>query len=186
MQPPRPTLLASSLILVACATTAAGDRPATATATATAPTHADAPSPGSHPGSHPGPASPSTSGPSATEGGFALRGAAPPSNEISVTGNSDLPAGMASSAQPFALVIEAAVRPLRPALAECLRFVGPPGRRSVRVMVGRDGELHPRPPQPYPSSEHGERCVTGVLRAGTVDPPPPMDLPWDIAVEVTP
>lgn len=114
--------------------------------------------------------------------GFDVAGSAPDGG-FNVTASSDLPTPVPSTAQPYARMVESAVAPLRPALAECLRPLGT-GRRLFRVVVGLDGALNPRPPQPYEVPPRIATCVEGVLHATTIDPPPPREYPYDIYVSV--
>ncbi len=109
-----------------------------------------------------------------------------PSNplEFDITASSDLPPPPPSTAQPYERLIDGAVAPLRPALAECLRALGAPARRLVRVTVEEDGSLRPRPPQDFSLPARGAACLDGVLRAATVEPAPPRAVPYDIRVEV--
>lgn len=111
---------------------------------------------------------------------------APPANPLAfdITASSDLPPQPASTAQPYARIVDAAVAPLRPALAECLRPLGAPARHVVRITVDEEGALHPRPPQEFVLSARDARCLDGVLRAATVEPAPPRALPYDLRVDV--
>ncbi len=104
--------------------------------------------------------------------------------EFNVTGRSDLPAGSSSTAQPYERIVDATLGPVRPALAECLRALGAPARRVVRVTLEDDGTVRPRPPQEYALSARDASCVEGVLRGTTLDPAPPRAIPYDIRVEV--
>ncbi len=117
-------------------------------------------------------------------GAISVSGRPPGDNTIDVGGNSDLPPNIPSSMQPYTRVIETAVAPIRPALGECVRSAGGPPRRMYRVTVGRDGQLSPRPPQTtaFPSSVLA--CVDGVIRGTTVNPPPPMMVPYDLYFDV--
>ena len=114
-----------------------------------------------------------------------VRAAAPAEPlEFNVTGRSDLPAGSSSTAQPYERIIDATLGPVRPALAECLRALGAPARRVVRVTLEDDGTVRPRPPQGYTLSPRDASCVEGVLRGTVLDPAPPRAIPYDIRVEV--
>jgi hypothetical protein len=114
-----------------------------------------------------------------------VRAAAPAEPlEFNVTGRSDLPAGSSSTAQPYERIVDATLGPVRPALAECLRGLGAPARRVVRVTLEDDGTVRPRPPQDYALSARDASCVVGVLRGTTLDPAPPRAIPYDIRVEV--
>jgi hypothetical protein len=113
-----------------------------------------------------------------------VRAAAPEPLEFNVTGRSDLPAGASSTAQPYERIIDATLAPVRPALAECLRSLGAPARRVVRVTLEDDGTVRPRPPQEYALSPRDASCIEGVLRGTVLDPAPPRSLPYDIRVEV--
>jgi hypothetical protein len=115
-----------------------------------------------------------------------VHASAPESLEFVVTGRSDLPAGSGSTARPYEQVLEAALGPVRPALAECLRALGAPARRVVRVTVEDDGSVHERSPQAYVLGARDAACVAGVLRGTVLDPAPPRAIPYDIRVEVSP
>lgn len=106
--------------------------------------------------------------------------------EFNITASSDLPPAGVSTNRPYTEIVDAALAPVRPALAECLRALGAPARRSVRVTLDPGGEVRPRPPQNFVLSPHDARCMEGVLRAVTLDPPPPREMPYDLAVEVGP
>ncbi len=176
---PRPPLLAALALalLSACATT---PRPrSTARASVAAPPRAPATATSPAP-----PSSPSSQSPSHTLAPLAVT--APPRDPLAfdITATSDLPAAPASSSLPFARSVERALAPLKPALAECLRALGAPARRVVRLTVDEEGALHARPPQDFSLSPADARCLDGVLRAGEVQPPPPRAMPFDLRVDV--
>jgi hypothetical protein len=108
---------------------------------------------------------------------------APESLEFSITARSDLPTA-ASTAVPFTQTVEAVVAGLRPSLAACLRSLGAPARRTVRIIIDDDGSMRTRPPQEYVLSGRDAACVEGVLRAATVEPAPPRAMPYDLRVDV--
>jgi hypothetical protein len=118
-------------------------------------------------------------------GAINVSGRPPGDNTIDVGGNSDLPPNVPSSMQPYARVIESAVAPIRAALGECVRSSNGPPRRMYRVTVGRDGLLSPRPPQTTTFPTSVLACVDGVIRGTTVNPPPPMTIPYDVYFDVT-
>ncbi len=115
---------------------------------------------------------------------IAVQARAPEPLEFNITATSDLPPAPASSSQPYARIVESAVAPLRPALAECLRSLGAPAHHLVRLTVDEEGALAPRPPQEFTLRAVDARCLDGVLRAGRVDPPPPRAIPYDLRVDV--
>lgn len=162
--------LAASILAVACASTPPR------------PVSARRPSPVVAPRDRPPPA-PS---PRAPQEALTVQAAPPEPLEFVVTGRSDLPAGASSTAQPYERILEATLAPVRPALAECLRALGAPARRVVRVTLEDDGTVLERPPQAYALSARDASCVAGVLRGTVLDPPPPRAMPYDIRVEVTP
>jgi hypothetical protein len=106
-------------------------------------------------------------------------------NEIDVNGQSDLPPNIPSTAQPYLRVIDAAVAPTRPALAECLREMGARAPRFYRVTVELDGRLTPRAPQAVALPPRIATCVEGIVQGTTVNPAPPMTIPYDIFIPRT-
>lgn len=115
---------------------------------------------------------------------IAVQARAPEPLEFNITATSDLPLAPASTSQPYARIVEAAVAPLRPAIAECMRSLGAPAHHVVRITVDEEGALAPRPPQEFTLRAIDARCLDGVLRAGRVDPPPPRAIPYDLRVDV--
>jgi hypothetical protein len=113
-----------------------------------------------------------------------VRATAPEPLEFNITANSDLPPAPASTAQPYARIVESSLAPLRPALAECLRPLGAPARHTVRITVDEEGTLLLRPPQEFTLDAPDARCLDGVLRAGRVEPAPPRAIPYDLRVDV--
>ncbi|MFO0603467.1 MAG: hypothetical protein U0324_09850 [Polyangiales bacterium] len=129
------------------------------------------------------PATPPTTA-SAPPEPIAVRGTAPEPLEFVVTGRSDLPAGASSTARPYEQIVDESLAPVRPALAECLRALGAPARRVVRVTLEDDGTVRERPPQAYVLSARDAACVVNVLRGTVLDPAPPRAIPYDIRVDV--
>lgn len=113
-----------------------------------------------------------------------VHASAPEPLEFNITANSDLPPAPASTAQPYARIVESSLAPLRPALAECLRPLGAPARHTVRITVDEEGALELRPPQEFVLDAPDARCLDGVLRAGRVEPAPPRAIPYDLRVDV--
>jgi hypothetical protein len=100
-----------------------------------------------------------------------------------ITGRSDLPTST-STAQRYEGIVEATVARLRPALAECLRSLGAPAQRVLRVVLDADGTVRERPPQAYVLTPRVAACVTEVLRGTRLDPAPPRSMPYDLRVAV--
>lgn len=102
-----------------------------------------------------------------------------------IEARSDLPPGDPSTARPFAAQLEAVAGTIRGAVAECLRPLGAPAHRSLRLMVDEEGRFLSRPPQSFAMPPRVAACVEGTLRAVTVTPPPPRAVPYDLVVDVS-
>ncbi len=170
-------VLASALMLAACA----GANPGAA---------ATSPAPGSSGGqSESSPASPAPvaqTTPAGSSGAAGSRsmdvsGQVGASNSFDVTGRSDLPDPVPSTARPYAEIVETAMAPLRPALREC--FAPLPVRavpRFYAVMVEADGAVHARAPQPTVLPARIAACAEGLLNGTTVNPTPPRPFAFDV------
>lgn len=110
---------------------------------------------------------------------------APEAAGFVIEARSDLPPGDPSTARPFAAQVEAVAGTIRGAIAECLRPLGAPAHRSLRLMVDEEGRFLSRPPQSFAMPPRAAACVEGTLRAVTVTPPPPRAVPYDLVVDVS-
>lgn len=115
----------------------------------------------------------------------AVRAEPPPDAGFVIEGRSDLPPGDPSTITPFSVRLEAVAGSVRGALAECLRPLGAPAHRTLRLMVDEEGRFSMRPPQDFAMTPRVGACVDGALRAVEVAPPPPRMLPYNLVVEVS-
>jgi hypothetical protein len=175
------------LALIGCGAATGGGRPASA---ATMPTEAHA-SAGvaSNADASRGLDTPDASQPTAPQPTRALEVTAAPaaqggSGGLDITATSDLPPGPPSTAQPFDRLVEAAIAPLRAAMAECMRPLGR-GPRFYRVLIGTDGSMESRSPQAYPLSNTMAQCLEGLIHGLTISPPPARAVPYDVHFDVT-
>lgn len=131
-------------------------------------------------------AAPTTESSATSDAAVTSADASDGSNEIVVTGGSDLPTAEGNTNAPFAATMERTLAPLATALTECLRPIIPRQRRLYRVLVRADGRITERAPQTFAMSLRSHDCMQRTLTPVRVSPPPPREIPYDIAVEPAP